>query len=1321
MHDFIPQVADWFAANCGEPSPAQAAGWPAIRAGGDVLIAAPTGTGKTLAAFLVAIDGLLRADPGPGCRVLYVSPLKALANDVRRNLLRPLEAIAQLDPFLPRVRVEVRSGDTTTAERARMLRRPPHILVTTPESLAVLLCSQGGRGMLRGVRTVIIDEIHALAGTKRGAHLALSLERLQWLCRRPDGAEFQRIGLSATARPLQEVASLLAGAGRSCTVVDCSRPRRADLGVEIPSSPLAAVCSHETWGEVYARIVALVASHRTTLIFVNTRKLAERLALRLAERLDPGSVACHHGSMAKERRLDAETRLKEGRLRCLVATATLELGIDIGEVDLVLQIGSPHALHTFLQRLGRAGHGPARQSKARIFALTGDELVESAALLMALDEGDLDRLPQVEHPWDVLAQQVVAAAADTVWDEAELHRVLCRAWPYRQVDRAAFARVVALHAHGRTALLHRDEIAGTVRGTRRARLTALLNAGAIPDTALFQVREDATDLVIGTLDEDFSLESSPGDIFQLGNSAWRIVRVESRSGVVRVSDARGAAPTIPFWLGEAPGRTRELSAAVGRLRRLADGPQWLMQHCRLEPATAAACWDHLAAARAALGRLPTDRLLVAERFFDETGGQHVVIHAPVGTRILRAWGLALRKRFCTGFGFELEAAANDEALLLSLAPTTSFPLAEIFAYLAPPTLRRILLTACLTGGRFQTRWRQTAQIALLVERMRAGAKVPPFLQRVRAGDALMQAFPQANACPDNLPPDHIVIPEDHPIVAQTVADLLHSQMDLDGLIEVISGLQSGAIAVHAIDTAAPSPLAQGILAARPYAFLDDTPFEERRTRAVAAPGGQPAVEQPGDLDPDIAAAVRSELWPDPANAEDLHQTLQWCGWLSTAEIAAQPAWAAWLHSLAASGRVQRDGDSWTAGSGAAAGAADRLAGRLEITGPIPWTELPVDDPRALELETRGLLMRVTVAGRPHWALKRHVQRIQRRMLEQRRGAWQAPASADEFLRFLSRWQGVLGERRQGRDGLAEALRQLSALELPAAAWDSVVLPARVTDLTPEWLPDLTLDGTFVWGRLWTAGADEQPGTAAEIIRTTPLGFVPRDELPHWLRISGPAASSGLSSYGRSVHACLNDHGALFTADLLSRTRLLPDHLERGLGEGIAAGLIASDSFAALRWLLLPNDRRARARVPAGRWCLFRPAGTGPGHAGQDDAAQPPATEEDAELVARTVLTRTGIAARRLYDRERIAMPWRDIHRALRRLELRGDCLGGRFIAGLAGEQFALPAAAAQLRRIRTEPPGPGQECSAADPLNYTGLLGTGPRVRAVLQERIQVA
>jgi len=1311
LASFHPAVAGWFRECIGTPTAAQDQGWPVIRSGANCLIAAPTGTGKTLAAFLCAIDALVAQGPylADRCAVLYVSPLRALSNDVQKNLLVPAAGIAARDAFVPRLRVLVRTGDTTAAQRAAMGRRAPHILVTTPESLGIMLTSAGGRRLLADVRTVIVDEIHAVAGNKRGAHLALSLERLAHLVGESPQRPLQRIGLSATQRPLDQLASFLVGADRPCTVVDAGHLRDLDLGVLIPQSPLTAVCAHETWGEVYGQLVELIRAHHTTLVFVNTRKLAERISLRLIERFDaddePGAqlVACHHGSLSKERRLDAEQRLKAGALRVLVATATLELGIDIGDVDLVVQIGSPRAIATFLQRVGRSGHGVGRLPKARLVALTTDELTEAAALLRAVRSHELDHITIPVHPWDVLAQQAVAACVDTAWPAAALHALLCRAWPYRDVDAEAFRRVLDLHSDGRRALLHLDPATDVVRGTRRARLTAMTCGGAIPDTAAFQVREEPGDLVVGTLDEDFSLESSPGDIFQLGNTSWRILRVEGREGVVRVADAHGAAPTIPFWIGEAPGRTRELSQAVGRLRADCDSPQWLERECLLSPAAAQACWDHLEGGRRALGKLPTHTRVVAERFFDDSGGQQLVIHSCFGTRINRAWGLALRKRFCVGFGFELEAAATEEGLVLSIGPDTSFPLDEVFTYLTPQVLRATLIQACVTGGQFETRWRWAAGIALLVERFGVGKKVPPFLVRIRANDALVVAFPGARTCPDNLPPGKIDIPEDHPIVAQVVADCLHDLMDLDGLSAVISGIRDQRIDVHAVDTPEPSPLALGILAARPYAFLDDTPFEERRTRAVAAPSTDPLPPlTAGTLDPEAVAQVRAEAWPDPRDREEMHEILCWIGYV-TAEEAHD--WAAWLVDLQDAGRAELLGGRWYA-VGTTRDPIDCWRGRLEALGPIVS-----DDDALLALEQEGVAMRVRLDGVAHWCHRRLLQRILRVGRDRRRSAVE-PAAVADLLRFLARWQGVASDdRRDGASGVAATLAQLAGLELPAAAWMQTVLPQRVRAFRPEWLDEVTLGGDFAWGRLWAAPALD--GDRASTIRTTPIAFVPRSELDAWLRLSGPAGEEGLSGPAREVLAAIRARGALFLADLLGQVRQLAATIESALGELIAAGLISCDSFAALRWLLLSSQRRADARPPPGRWGPFRPVA---GHSA-DSAGRLP--DDLATLVARTLLRRTGVVVRRLYDRERIRAPWRDLLRALRVMELRGEVLGGRFVAGLGGEQFALPDAAAGLRKVRGAPWTP-LDVGAADPLNYTGILLPGERVRPGLDGRVAV-
>src|SRR5438093_4023910 len=564
--DFHPVVRRWWETHFRDasgavlpPTEAQRQGWPLIRGGRHTLIAAPTGSGKTLAAFLSAIDGLLRQGPGlpDATQVLYVSPLRALSNDVQKNLQGPLAEIRAADPSLPELRVLVRTGDTPAGERTAMARRPPHILVTTPESLYILLTSAGGRGMLQSVRTVIVDEIHALVRDKRGSHLALSLERLEALA----GRSIQRVGLSATQKPLDEVGRFLVGTGPECAVVDAGTLRDLDLAVEVPPSALATVCSHEQWEEIYNRIAELVRAHRTTLVFVNTRKMAERIAAQLTKLLGEDAVTSHHGSLARERRLDAEQRLKAGKLRALVATASLELGIDIGEVDLVVQVGATRSIATLLQRVGRSGHALGRTPKGRIFPLTVDELVEAAALLRCVRSGLLDRTPAPPRPLDILAQQVVASCVPEAWEEQALFDMMRRAWPYRGLARDEFDACLGLHPDGRRALLHRDGVNRRVMATRRARLTALMSGGAIPDTADYQVRLEPDGTLVGTVNEDWAIEASGGDIFQLGNMSWQILRVEP--GVVRVADAKGAPPSLPFWLGEGPGRTREL-AEIGR-------------------------------------------------------------------------------------------------------------------------------------------------------------------------------------------------------------------------------------------------------------------------------------------------------------------------------------------------------------------------------------------------------------------------------------------------------------------------------------------------------------------------------------------------------------------------------------------------------------------------------------------------------------------------------------------------------------------------------------------------------------------------------------
>ncbi|HKW80727.1 MAG TPA: DEAD/DEAH box helicase, partial [Casimicrobiaceae bacterium] len=773
---FHPAVERWFARHFAAPTEPQAGAWPAIQAGRNVLVAAPTGSGKTLAAFLAAIDSLVRRGveaPLPDeTMVVYVSPLKALSNDIQKNLATPLAGIrAELETLgLPDVEIRtlVRTGDTPQAERAGMRKRPPHIVVTTPESLYVLLGSESGRGMLSTTRTVIVDEIHALAGNKRGSHLALSLERLAALTARPPA----RIGLSATQKPIEDIARFLTGgngsqdAGSDCVIVDSGHIRPRDLAIELPASPLEAVMSHEVWQEVYARLAELALSHRTTLVFVNTRRMAERAARQLSDRLGGEHVTAHHGSMAKELRLDAEQRLKRGELKVLVATASLELGIDIGDVELVCQLGSPRSIATFLQRAGRAGHQVGGVPKARIFPLSRDELAECAALLDAVRRGELDRLIIPMKPLDVLAQQIVAEVAAAEWSEDALLDLVRRAQPYAKLGRGEFLEVVRMLAEGfstrrghRSAYVHRDAVNGVLRGRRGARLTALTSGGAIPDNADYDVVLEPAGQLVGTVNEDFAVESLAGDIFQLGNTSYRILRVEA--GRVRVDDAHGQPPTIPFWLGEAPARTAELSHAVSRLREEmlermdADGGKQaafddLVQRIGLSESAAGQLVDYLSAARAALGTLPTQAAIVFERFFDESGGMQLVIHSPLGSRINRAWGLALRKRFCTKFNFELQAAATEDAIVLSLSTSHSFPLESVAHYLNARTVRPLLIQAMLDAPMFGARWRWIAGTSLALPRFQGGKKVPAPLQRMRAEDLMAAVFPDQIACAENL-------------------------------------------------------------------------------------------------------------------------------------------------------------------------------------------------------------------------------------------------------------------------------------------------------------------------------------------------------------------------------------------------------------------------------------------------------------------------------------------------------------------------------------------------------------------------------------------
>ncbi|HEV8305535.1 MAG TPA: DEAD/DEAH box helicase, partial [Gemmatimonadales bacterium] len=1135
LNGFHPTIARWFTDRFTEPTEPQRRAWPVIRRGGDVLIAAPTGSGKTFAAFLSAIDALVRQGLDGTLRdetqVLYVSPLKALSNDVQKNLAEPLAeigaALAAQGLGDVGIRTLVRTGDTPQADRQAMVKQPPHILVTTPESLYLILTSERARDMLRTVRAVIVDEIHAVARDKRGSHLALSLARLDALAgRRP-----QRIGLSATQKPIEDIAHFLVGTGAALpTIVDSGHARTLDLAIEITPSPLEAVMAAEVWEEVIARIAELIAEHRTTLVFVNTRRLAERLTMHLSERIGADQVTSHHGSLSREKRLEAEERLKRGELKALVATASLELGIDIGAVDLVVQVASTRSIATLLQRVGRSGHRLGAVPKGRLFPLSRDDLIECAALVRATREGRLDRLIIPEKPLDILAQQIVAAAAGEAWSEDTLFDLVHAAYPYRNLARREFDEVVQMLADGfttrrgrRGAHLHYDGVNHRILGRRGARIAAITSGGAIPDLGDYRVILEPTETFVGTLNEDFAIESMPGDVFQLGNASYQIKKVES--GQVRVADARGQPPTIPFWVGEAPGRTVELSEEVSRLRqdvadRLGDPAgaiRWLGEATGggLPEPAARQIVEYLAATHRVLGVIPTQRCLVLERFFDEAGGMQLVLHAPFGSRVNRAWGLALRKRFCRSFNFELQAAATDDAIVLSLGPQHSFPLEDVFSYLKPATAEHLLVQAMLDAPMFGTRWRWNATRALAVLRFRGGKKVPTPLQRMDAEDLVAAVFPDQLACPENLVGDREI--PDHPLVNQTIADCLLEAMDFPGLKRVLEGIEAGEFTLVARDTAEPSPLCHEVLNARPYAFLDDAPLEERRTQAVITRRGLDVktADEFGTLDPAAIERVKDEAWPDVESVDELHDALLVMGGMPSAECGVRGAlkdslsvagWQGKFEELARAGRATlMDGRLWVAtervpmAQAAYPGAPfepavvppererakpwtredairELVRGRLEVIGPTTAGQiagalgLPADDVDfalgALEHEGFALRGRFSQGAEgTEWCERRLLARIHRYTLDRLRQEIE-PATAADFLRFLFRWQRVAPDARaEGPEGLAAVLDLLDGYDVPAGAWESDVLPARLADYDPLWLDGLCLSGEVAWGRL----------------------------------------------------------------------------------------------------------------------------------------------------------------------------------------------------------------------------------------------------------------
>jgi ATP-dependent Lhr-like helicase len=1370
---FHPAVRAWFRSAFAAPTTPQVEAWPAIASGRHALVAAPTGSGKTLAAFLAAIDALVRAGVerrlADETHVVYVSPLKALSNDIQRNLEVPLAGIrAELEALgLPDVEIRtlVRTGDTPQAQRASMRKRPPHVVVTTPESLYILLTSRSGREMLRTTRTVIVDEIHALAPNKRGAHLALSLERLEALA----GPGLVRVGLSATQKPIEEVGRFLT-ARAPCAIVDTGHVKQRDLAIELPAAPLEAVMSGDMWREVYDRLAALANEHRTTLVFVNTRRLAERAARHLSERLGADQVAAHHGSLAREIRLSAESRLKRGELKVLVATASLELGIDIGDVDLVCQLGSTRTIAAFLQRVGRSGHAVGGIPKGRLFPQSRDDLCDCAALVESARRGELDRIAVPAKPLDVLAQQVVAEVAHREWREDELFERFRRAYPFRDLERTEFAAVVQTLADGyatrrgrRSAHLHRDAVNGILRGRRGAALAAVTSGGTIPDTADYAVLLEPQGQIVGSVNEDFAIESLAGDVFQLGNTSYRILRVER--GTVRVEDAKGAPPGIPFWFGEAPARSEELSESVSRLRAgvetapdRATAIDRLVHEAGLDPAAAEQIVEYYAAAHAALGALPTMDTVVLERFFDESGGMQLVVHAPFGSRINRAWGLALRKRFCRKFDFELQAAATEDAIILSLSTSHSFALEEVARYLSAKTVRTLLVQALLDAPMFALRWRWNATVALALARFRGGRKVAPQLQRIAAEDLLAAVFPDQVACGENLAAGDIEIP-DHPLVAQTIADCLHEAMDVEGLERILGRIERGGIRVVARELTEPSPLAAEILSARPYAFLDDAPLEERRTQAVMARRwlDPETAADLGKLDADAIRRVREEVRPDVRNADELADAITTLGFLADGEL--DPAWRPYADELAQARRATRLGaglwvaaerlpeleavlpgasrtpaieppaeyrKGWTREDALVEIVRDRLQGLGPVTAAVLAAPLGVAvagiETALARLEAEGSAMRgrfTPDARETEWCDRRLLARIHRYTVHRLRAEIE-PVEPRDFLRFLFRWQRVAPDARvEGPDALAAIVSQLEGFEAPAAAWETELLPARVNEYDPAWLDELSLAGRVVWTRLATPRPNGERAPAP--VRTTPIVLLGRRNLPPWTALAATGDGAAPSARGQQVADFIGAHGASFFEEIVEGTGLLRTQVEEALGELVALGLVNCDSFGGLRALLVPTDRRrplgGRARrrrtalfgiEDAGRWALLRRKGRTQGE------------PEIVEHVARTLLKRYGVVFWRLAEREAAWLPpWRELLRTLRRLEARGEIRGGRFVAGISGEQFALPEAVGLMRDARREErTGALVSLSGADPLNLVGVLTPGGRLAALTGNRV---
>lgn len=1357
-----PLVRQWFVAKFAAATEPQKQGWPSILLGNTTLISAPTGSGKTFAAFLVCIDRLVRkALDGTlldETEILYISPLKALGNDIQKNLMSPLTEISSLAAEqglnLTAIDVAVRTGDTPSHERQKMLKKPPHILITTPESLYLLLTAEKSREMLTSVNTLIVDEIHAIANSKRGSHLALSMERLEALTL----VSPTRIGLSATLKPMDQVAHFLTGNPAAKTsLINIGHAKSLELAVEIPRSELAAVTSNQQWEEIYDRIAQLTSENRSTLIFANTRRVAERTAHHLAERLGKDQVLAHHGSLARKLRLAAEVKLKNGKIKALVATASLELGIDIGTVDLVCQLGSPRSISVMLQRIGRAGHWQGAISKGRIFATTRDELLESAALIYAIQNGDLDQLMIPKEPLDVLAQQMVAACVTQDWSEKALFKLVKKAYPYNHLSKETFNAVLTILSEGIStsrgrygAYLFRDQVNGLVKARRNARLVAIMNGGAIPDAALFTVIAQPENLTIGTLDEDFAIDSHRGDIILLGSTSWKINQIESTKGRIFVENAHGASPTVPFWLGEAPGRTDELSLNLSLLRETLDqqlqdesesskekARNWLKNQCKVDDYGAEQIISYILQGRTLLGSMPSLNTIVAERFFDESGGMQLIIHSPFGARINKAWGLALRKCFCRSFNFELQAAATDNGINIALTELHSFPLMDVFNFLNVKTVTKVLTQAVLQSPLFITRWRWVLSRSLAMVRFRNGRKIPPNILRMISEDLLSFVFPDVIACQDNLAGRDMEIP-DHPLVEEAIKEALTEALDLEGLCSVLRKIQSKEIHCIAIDTPTPSVFAHEILNANPYAFLDDAPLEERRARAVQMRQLLPEkLKELGKLDPEVIANVQEQNRPDLRSADELHDLLQ-----TLIALPKTSDWEHYLNELLLTGRAGvalcQNKEFWFAVEKSKTfvnlypqailqtklseieqspqsyeeGIVTLLRSWIYYLSPTTskslaeFLDLPLTDinQALLRLEASGLILRGNYSplNQEEWCERRILARIHRQTLEKLRNEIK-PISCQQFVKWLLKWQHLApGTQLSGEHGLLEIIKQLQGYEIPAKAWEPEIFAKRLKLYDPSFLDQLCLTGLIGWGRFSSLPKNENRRSVTPT-SISPISFYLRENAEWLSEVSHKKLIPDLGHVAQAIYDYLLQNGASFYTDIVAGVAYLKTEVALGLWELVAAGLTTADSFDNLRSLIDPHRRLRKKRYRSsrqhlpinGRWSLIK-------------IIPSTQTEKNREAMCWILLQRYGVVFRELLAREKIILSWRELLPAFQRLEDRGEIRGGRFVNGFMGQQFALIEALSSLRATQFEVNKESIAIAAIDPLNISGILSGEP-------------